>query len=72
MGRDPFDVLPLTFHIESGLEDPEFQVFIQHFNQIEIEKKKKIIELQRKKKAARQKEGKQNDEYDSEEEEDDE
>ena len=24
LGEDPFSVLPLTFHIEHGLSDPEF------------------------------------------------
>lgn len=28
---DPFSVLPLTFHIKTGLDDPEFQNFTQHF-----------------------------------------
>ena len=28
---DPFSVLPLTFHIKTGLDDPEFAHFVQHY-----------------------------------------
>jgi hypothetical protein len=31
LGRDPFEVLPLTFHIENGLNDHEFEIFRQYF-----------------------------------------
>jgi hypothetical protein len=27
--RNPFDVLPLTFHIKKGVNDPEYQKFLQ-------------------------------------------
>ena len=27
INQDPFDVLPLTFHIKNGLEDPEYMDF---------------------------------------------
>lgn len=33
---DPFTVIPLTFHIVEGLEDPEFERFLtifQNFNE---------------------------------------
>lgn len=45
IGEDPFQVLPLTFHIENGLTDPEFQQFKFLFAQIEEEKKAKTKEL---------------------------
>ena len=28
LGRDPFDVLPLTFHIRKGTSDPEYKNFL--------------------------------------------
>ena len=31
LGLDPFHALPMTFHVKSGLEDPEFQRFKQQF-----------------------------------------
>jgi tubulin---tyrosine ligase len=24
LGQNPFDALPVTFHVKSGIEDPEF------------------------------------------------
>ena len=27
IGEDPFNYLPLTFHIRNGLDDPEFNHF---------------------------------------------
>jgi tubulin polyglutamylase TTLL1 len=27
IGRDPFEVIPLTFHIKRGTDDPEFYRF---------------------------------------------
>jgi hypothetical protein len=33
LNMDPFDVLPLTFHIKNGLEDPEYQDFKQTFEE---------------------------------------
>lgn len=24
LGQNPFDALPITFHVKSGIEDPEF------------------------------------------------
>ena len=35
--RDPFDCLPLTFHIESGDTDPEFYNFTNFFNNQQTE-----------------------------------
>jgi hypothetical protein len=33
IGKDPFDVLPLTFHIKTGLSDPSFKEFKYSFDQ---------------------------------------
>ena len=37
-GRDPFEVLPVTFHIKRGLIDPEYYKFVSFFEQLEIQK----------------------------------
>ena len=50
MGEDPFTFLPLTFHIEHGVKDPEFDKFRQYYNILEEEKKTKSAELNKKKK----------------------
>lgn len=34
MGKDPFEHLPMTFHIESGLKDKEFVNFRKYFNSL--------------------------------------
>jgi hypothetical protein len=31
LGEDPFSILPLTFHIENGLIDLEFEKFKAYF-----------------------------------------
>ena len=31
LGKDPFEVLPLTFHIENGVTDPEFEHFKAYY-----------------------------------------
>jgi len=31
LGRNPFDNLPLTFHVEAGTSDSEFVKFKHHF-----------------------------------------
>lgn len=31
LGQNPFDVLPLTFHVKGGSSDPEFEYFKEHF-----------------------------------------
>lgn len=41
-GIDPFTILPLTFHITKGVEDPEFKLFKNHYDQIEKSKNKQI------------------------------
>lgn len=37
--EDPFEVLPLTFHIEHGIRDPEFDKFKVFFQLVENQKK---------------------------------
>jgi len=32
IGQDPFDALPVTYHVKRGLEDPEFLRFKQHYD----------------------------------------
>jgi hypothetical protein len=38
MQRDPFDILPLTYHIKKGTQDSSFQNFIIYYEQIEKQK----------------------------------
>lgn len=35
IGQDVFDNLPLTFHIKTGLEDPEFHKFKNYYYKLE-------------------------------------
>jgi len=30
--QDPFDTLPVTFHIKNGLKDPEFERFKKYYD----------------------------------------
>eukprot|EP01022_Parablepharisma_sp_SALTPOND_P024489 TRINITY_DN542_c0_g1_i1.p1 TRINITY_DN542_c0_g1~~TRINITY_DN542_c0_g1_i1.p1 ORF type:complete len:1002 (+),score=71.85 TRINITY_DN542_c0_g1_i1:11821-14826(+) len=39
MKQNPFDTLPLTFHIQNGVADPEFDKFAEHFHLLETEVK---------------------------------
>lgn len=41
IGQDVFDNLPLTFHIKTGLEDPEFHKFRNYYNKLEDDIKNK-------------------------------
>lgn len=41
IGQDVFDNLPLTFHIKTGLEDPEFNKFRNYYNKLEDDIKNK-------------------------------
>lgn len=70
MGRDPFEILPLTFHIEEGLNDPEFERFKLYYEQIEKEKSNKRKELEERKWKYLNEHSEE--EYDSEEEKDEE
>lgn len=54
IGRDPFENLPLTFHIENGLGDREFANFRKYYNKIRDEIAEKRVELQKKINAGRQ------------------
>lgn len=40
LGQDPFKVLPLTFHTQHGVNDPEFHRFTNYFNALEQRVKK--------------------------------
>jgi tubulin--tyrosine ligase len=31
IGEDPFDALPVTFHIKEGLDDPNYLVFKEYY-----------------------------------------
>lgn len=33
INADPFDALPVTFHIKEGLEDPNYQQFKQYYEE---------------------------------------
>ena len=35
IGRDPYEVIPLTFHIKNNTEDPEFYKFQTFFKELE-------------------------------------
>lgn len=37
MKQNPFDNIPLTFHIKDGMNDPEYGRFLEHFKQKEEE-----------------------------------
>ena len=39
LGRDPFEVLPITFHVRSGTSDPEFVKFLTMQKDIEFKQK---------------------------------
>lgn len=39
VGQEPFKVLPLTFHVETGLNDPEFFKFQRRYREEEIRMK---------------------------------
>ena len=41
LGEDPFNSLPITFHIKDGLDDPEFTRFKQFYENL-IDQIKKI------------------------------
>jgi len=45
MGQNVFDNLPLTFHIKTGLEDPEFHKFKQYYFKNEDEIKLKRLQF---------------------------
>jgi tubulin--tyrosine ligase len=32
VGQDPFNALPMTFHVKSGLQDPEFLRFKSYYD----------------------------------------
>ena len=32
---DPFSMIPLTFHISQGVDDPEYKIFKKYYEEIE-------------------------------------
>jgi hypothetical protein len=45
-GEDPFDYIPLTYHISGGLEDAEFGEFLDRYNMLNEERaKNKAVDL---------------------------
>jgi hypothetical protein len=44
--KDPFECLPLTFHVENGMSDHEFMNFKNYFNNLAHEIKVKKEQLQ--------------------------
>ncbi len=36
--RDPFEVLPITFHVKGGINDPEYIKFLKMFKDFEAKK----------------------------------
>jgi tubulin--tyrosine ligase len=36
MGEDPFQHMPVTYHVKKGVEDPEFVKFAEFFGQTQI------------------------------------
>ena len=80
-GIDPFKVLPLTFHMTQGINDPEYRKFAHCFEQVEKRHKQseraikdaiKQHNADRKAAAKRQREKDNNEDYDDEIETDDE
>lgn len=53
VGKDPFKHLPLTFHIERGVDDPEFHKFQSYFYQVEHIIKQRKNQLRKAMKEAR-------------------
>lgn len=43
INKNPFKNIPLTFHISTGLNDPEYINFEQHFYKFKASKHKKNI-----------------------------
>lgn len=39
LGQDPFKVLPLTFHTQQGINDPDYRKFAQAFARLEERQK---------------------------------
>lgn len=37
IGKNPYEVIPLTFHVKKGTSDPEYVKFIKEFNKIKSE-----------------------------------
>jgi hypothetical protein len=46
--KDPFENLPLTFHVESGVYDKEYSDFTAHFNRAKLANRDATAALQKK------------------------
>ena len=44
LGENPFDFIPLTFHIQEGSSDPQFEVFLKQFEENQSEEGKKKLQ----------------------------
>jgi len=42
-GKDPWDALPVTFHIDNGLGDPEYARFLEYYKKLEEVIRKKTL-----------------------------
>jgi len=44
LGKEPFNFIPLTYHIQEGSSDPQFELFSKKFEEIEegVKGKKKL------------------------------
>lgn len=53
IGENPFKYIPLTFHIQNNLEDPEFEKFVEEFEKLQLADNEKAEALweEKKKKA---------------------
>ena len=44
LGRDPFEVLPLTFHIKQGTSDPEYKNFLAMHKEFDQQRTQAVAE----------------------------
>lgn len=54
MNMDVFENIPLTFHVKTGLDDPEFQRFKHYYHKYEEDMKNKKLAAKQKKKEAQE------------------
>ena len=44
VGKNPFENIPLTFHISKGFEDPEYEKFISKYEDFQEKKRQKQMQ----------------------------
>lgn len=44
LGENPFDYIPLTYHIQEGSSDPQFEIFLKQYEENQSEEAKKKIQ----------------------------